>query len=230
MSRSRSLVGAVGRRVAPKVTGVAPGLTSTFVRQALERAIAGVGPLPSAAAAASTALTEHGGDAEKAVRKITEDHTRYAGAQGFVTNIGGLVTSTVLVPANISGLALVQSRMLAVIAHLRGYDLEDLRTRNAILALLLGEDRVDDLVSDRTLPAPPMALATAPAHDRTLHEQLGTLVATELVERMVGKRAAVTIGRRVPFLGGVVGLGADGYSTWKVGRYAERELLVRRKA
>ncbi|TIC82720.1 EcsC family protein [Nocardioides sp. GY 10127] len=228
MSRSRTLAASVGKRLAPKVTSVAPGLTSTFVRQALERAIAGIGPLPGAAAAATAALDQHGGDVEKAVRKVTEDHVRYAGAQGFVTNLGGLVTSTVLVPANISGLALVQTRMLAVIAHLRGYDLSDLRTKNAVLALLIGEERVDRLVEEKELPGPPMALATAPATDRVFHEQLGTMVATELVTRMVGKRAAIVVGRRVPFLGGVVGLGADGYSTWKVGRYAERELLARR--
>ena len=31
--------------------------------------------------------------------------------------------------------------MVAAIAHLRGYDLEDRRTRNAILAALMGEER-----------------------------------------------------------------------------------------
>ena len=40
----------------------------------------------------------------------------------------------VTVPANIAGLALIQCRMVAAIAHLRGYDLDDRRTRNAILA------------------------------------------------------------------------------------------------
>ena len=37
------------------------------------------------------------------------------------------------IPTNITGLALIQCRMIAGIAHLRGYDLDDPRVRNAIL-------------------------------------------------------------------------------------------------
>ena len=50
------------------------------------------------------------------------------------------------IPANITGLALIQCRMIAGIAHLRGYDLDDPRVRNAILACLLGEDAVDAMI------------------------------------------------------------------------------------
>ena len=77
---------------------------------------------------------------------MIENHVRYAGAQGFVTNLGGLVTAAVTIPANITGLALIQCRMIAGIAHLRGYDLDDPRVRNAILACMLGEDTVNALV------------------------------------------------------------------------------------
>ncbi len=153
---------AMSRRLAPRVTDLAPGLTTTFVREALRRAIEGVGPLPPAAKAADAQLEEQRGDVEKAIHEVIENHVRYAGAQGFVTNIGGLVTMAVTVPANISGLALIECRMIAAIAHLRGYDLDDPRTRNAILVCLLGEDTVKSLVRAKHLPAPPMALATAP--------------------------------------------------------------------
>ena len=50
-----SLSGNVGKRLAPKITQVAPGLTTSFVREALNRAIDGVGPLPGAASAAALA-------------------------------------------------------------------------------------------------------------------------------------------------------------------------------
>ena len=217
----------VGRRLAPKVAGAAPGLTETFVREALDRAIHGVGPLPGAAAAAETQLREQGGDVERAVHEVIENHVRYAGAQGFLTNLGGVVTAAVAIPANITGLALVQCRMIAGIAHLRGYDLADPRVRNAILTCLLGGERVDTLLRSQVLPAPPMALATAPVADRELDRRITTEVGAEIVARMTGKRLAVTVGRRVPVVGGVVGMGADGYATWRIGRYADRELLPR---
>jgi hypothetical protein len=217
----------IGRRLAPRIPDALPGLTTAFVREALHRAIHGVGPLPPAAHAAEAQLSEQRGHIGRAVHEVIENHVRYAGAQGFVTNLGGVVTATVAIPANITGLALIQCRMIAGIAHLRGYDLQDPRVRNAVLACLLGEEEIDKMVRKRRLPAPPMALATAPAHDPDLDRIISAEVASDLISRVAGKRLVTTVGRRVPVLGGLVGAGADGFATWQVGRYADRELLPR---
>ena len=222
-----SLKGTLGRRMAPQVTTLAPDLTTSFVREALHRAITGVGPLPPAADAADKQRRQHGGHVDRAIHDVIENHVRYAGAQGFVTNLGGLVTAAVTIPANIAGLALIEARMIAGIAHLRGYDLADPRVRNAVLTCMLGEDEVDNLVRRRKLPAPPMAIATAPTYDPDLDRIVSAHVASDMITRVAGKRLAVTVGRRVPVVGGLVGAGADGYSTWRIGRYAERELLPR---
>jgi uncharacterized protein (DUF697 family) len=217
----------LGKSLAPRVQRLAPELTSNFVHEALNRAIRGVGPLPPAAAAADKQLAEQRGHVERGVHEVIENHVRYAGAQGFVTNIGGLVTAAVTIPTNVTGLALIQCRMVAGIAHLRGYDLEDPRVRDAILACMLGEDSVRKLVKRRKIPAPPMAIATAPTHDPHLDSVMANEVASELITRVAGKRIATTVGRRVPVVGGVIGMGADAFATWQVGRYADRELLPR---
>ena len=217
----------ISKRLAPRVTDLAPGVTTVFVQEALIRAINGVGPLPPAAAAAEAQLKEQKGDVDRAIHEVIENHVRYAGAQGFVTNLGGLVTAAVMIPANVSGLALVECRMIAGIAHLHGYDLQDPRVRTAIMACLLGEDAVDAMIKKKKLPAPPMALATAPAYDPDLERLVASAVASELITRIAGKRVAVAMARRVPVVGGVVGMGADGIQTWRVGRYADRELLPR---
>ena len=221
------ITGTVGKRLGPRISRAAPGLTHGFVRTALERAINGVGSLPGAAKIAQRLLDEQQGDVDKTIRELIEMHVRYAGAQGFLTNLGGLVTAAVAIPANVTGLALIQCRMVASIAWLRGYDLDDPRVRNAILATILGEDDVEKLMRKRRLPAPPMALATAPHYDPYLDRVVAGEVASELITRVAGKRLASTIGRRVPVVGGVVGLTVDGFETWRVGRYADRELLPR---
>jgi hypothetical protein len=212
-------------RLPARLTELAPGLTAAFVRQALHRAIHGVGPLPPAASAADAQLREQRGNVDRAIHEVIENHVRYAGAQGFVTNLGGLATMAFTVPTNITGLALVQCRMIAGIAHLRGYDLTDPRVKNAILVCLLGDESVRDLVRAQKLPAPPMALATAPAHDPHLDVVISAEVAADLFAKVAGKRIAGTVGRRIPLVGGFVGAGADGYATWRIGRYADRELL-----
>ena len=219
--------GTLGKRLAPHVQRLAPDLTSSFVHEALARAINGVGPLPPAADAADKQLQEQHGDVERAVHEVIENHVRYAGGQGFLTNLGGLATAALTIPANISGLAMIQCRLVAGIAHLRGYDLDDPRVHNAILACMLGEDSVNSLVRKKKLPAPPMAIATAPAHDPHLDKVIAAEVTSELITKVAGKRVATTVGRRVPVVGGVVGAGADAFATWQVGRYADRELRPR---
>ena len=219
--------GSLGKALAPHATKLAPEVTHSFVTEALSRAIYGVGPLPGAAHAADKQLEEQGGDIDSAIREVIENHVRYAGAQGFVTNLGGVVTAAVAIPANIAGLAMLQARMVGGIAHLRGYDLEDPRVRNAVLACMLGDDVVRRLVRKRKLPAPPMAIATAPAHDPQLTKVVAAEVTAELLTRVAGKRVVTTVGRRVPVVGGLVGAGADGFATWKIGRYTDRELLSR---
>lgn len=217
----------IGNRLGSKAVGAAPGVTTSFVREALKRAIEGVGPLPGAAKAAEAQLSEQHGDVERAVHEIVENHVRWSGAQGFATNIGGLVTLAVTVPANVTGLTLLQCRMVAAVAHLRGYSLDDPRVRNAILVCVLGEETVLSLVKKNAIPGTPMAIATAPAHDADLDRVVATQVASAMISRVAGKRLAVTAGKRVPLVGGAIGAGTDAYSTWKLGRYVQRELLPR---
>ncbi len=219
----------IGKSLGPNVARVAPGMTTAFVHEALERAINGIGPLPGAAAAADKQLEEQRGNVERAVREIVENHVRWAGLQGFATNIGGMVTLAVTVPANITGLALLQCRMVAGVAHLRGYDLADPRVHNAILAAILGEETVLGLIKKKQLPGTPMAIATAPAHDSDLDKVMAAQVATAMVTKVAGKRIAIIAGKRVPVVGGAIGAGTDAYSTWKVGRYVEREFLPRQR-
>ena len=217
----------MGKNIAPHLTKAAPELSSHFVHEALRRAIDGAGPLPGAAVAADKILKKEGGDVDRAIHEVIEDHVRYAGVQGFATNIGGLVTAAVTIPANIAGLALIQCRLVAAIAHLRGYDLADQRVRNAVLACILGEDTVKTLVRKKKLPSTPMGLATAPTYDPHLDSVIAAEVTSELITKVAGKRIATTVGRRVPVVGGLFGAGADAYASWQVGRYADRELLPR---
>ena len=223
---------AIGRqlapRVVPRVTQLAPGLSASFVREALHRAIDGAGPFSPAAKVADKLLRANDGDVDAAVKDVVDHHIRYAGVQGFATNLGGLVTMTVAVPANITGLAVLQDRMVAGVAHLRGYDLTDPRVHNAILVTTIGEDDVHDLVKRGRIPAPPMALATAPMHDPAIDALVSAEVASDLITRVAGKRLATTMGRRVPGIGGLVGMGTDGWSTYKIGHYAEGEFLPRK--
>ena len=206
---------------------VAPSMAAGYVRTMLDKAIDGVGPLRSAAASADSRLVDAKGDVEDAVKALLRLHVGLAGVQGFVTNLGGIASLAVAMPANVVGVTLVQCHLVAGIAHLRGYDLEDARVPNAILACMLGEDEVRDLVRTSSFPSSPMGIATSPVHDPVLDELVSREVTTDLLARTAGRRAVTMVGRRVPLLGGVVGGGSDALMTWQIGQYAARELRDR---
>lgn len=221
MGIGRSAAGAAGSKLTPQVA-------SGFVRNVLDQAIDGIGPLRSAMTSANTKLVDSGGDVENAVKSLIGQHTKLAGLSGFVTNLGGLTTAAVSMPANIAGLALIQCHLVAGIVYVRGYDLEDPRVRNAILSCMMGRDVVETLVKQKNLPSTPMSLATSPVHDPQLDKRISIEVTTELVGKIAGRRMATLVGRRVPLLGGAVGASADAYTTWQIGKYAEEEMCDRR--
>ena len=205
---------------------LAPAIASGYVRTVLDHAIDGLGPLRSAAASADTKLVDHGGDVEKAVRGLVRMHTSLAGVQGFVTNLGGFSTLALSVPANVVGVTLVQCHLVAGIAHLRGYDLEDPRVRNAILACMLGEDAVSARQA-----APAAVLADGARHlagARSRARRDCVARGDRRARRAYGRTPGLTlIGRRVPLLGGAVGGSSDALATWHIGQYAADELRDR---
>jgi len=56
---------------------------------------------------------------------------------------------------------------------------------------------------------------------------LATEVAQVMLTKVAGKRLATAAGRRIPVVGGLVGASADGYTTWRAGRYADKEFRPR---
>lgn len=214
---------------APQAARLAPETTAKLIYRSMHHAIEGVGPLAGAAEAAEKQLAERPGDLDRAVNEVIEFNVRLAAVEGFVTNLGGIVVSSLLMPANVAGSAVIQLRMVAGIAHLRGYDVNDPAVRNAILACLLGKDSVKSAVKGKRLPARPYDLANATTADPELHRILAAEVTSSLIAKAAGKRVVGTVARKIPVVGGVVGGSADAYDTWKVGRYTDKELFPRRK-
>jgi hypothetical protein len=213
-----------GRLLAPRIGQIAPGFTDGFLGKVLDRAILGIGPFDPAAQVADAALEEHGGDVAEAADDLVKGHSRLAATQGFVTNIGGLVTMAVSVPANVTGLTLVQLRLHAALAHLHGHDLADAGVRSAILVSLLGHDETESLVKKGKLPGNARWLASGGASNADTMKQVATQVAATLIGQLGGKQLASTVGKRIPLFGGVVGAGTDARATWKLGHEAATDL------
>lgn len=112
---------------------------SRMVQLLLDVGIDGVGPLKSAREIADDAVRQSR-TPDAAVAKVARNHVAKGAAGGFVTSVGGFVTMPVALPANVAEFYLLATRMVAAIAHLRGYDIDEPRVRTAILLTLVGSD------------------------------------------------------------------------------------------
>ena len=208
------------RMMTPQVAGGA-------FRQVLELAIDGTAQ-PRAKANASRQFQRHGGATDPAIDGIVDFHVKMAGAQGFVTNLGGLAALPVILPANLAGVAVVQVRMVAALAHLRGYDLDDNRVRTALIMCLLGGEQVAKKILSGKLPPHRWPWPRRRCSNLSWTRQVAEEVLSDLIQRVGGKNLALTITRRLPILGGGVGAVMDGVATHQIGKYAKGELVVRR--
>lgn len=216
------------REVSKNPIARAPEVGGNALRGLLEAAINGTSIVPGAKTAAAKHLVKKAG-VEDAIESLVFTHVGLAGAQGFVTSLGGLPTLAVTLPANIAGLAVVQIRLIAAIAHLRGYDIDSRQVRTAMILCLMGRDGTSKLMADGVLPTSPLAIATAPVFDVTLDRQVSERVLGELLSRIGGRRASLLFARRIPLLGGGVGATMDGYSTISIGGFARDVFVTRRR-
>lgn len=225
--------GVVGKMLAsglgPVAARMAPQAAGGVLRRVLEVAIDGMGVVPSAKQVAGKALERHTGSVDSAIEAIVDSHVRLASAQGFVANFGGLALLPVAVPANVTAVAVLQVRMIAAIAHLRGYDLNDGRVRTALVMCLLGGEQIGRAIAEGKLPTSPMAVATAPVFDPDLDQRVAEEVVADLTARIGGKNVALMVTKRVPLVGGGVGAVVDGLATRQIGKYAKGELAPRRQ-
>ncbi|PKQ21567.1 MAG: hypothetical protein CVT65_17885 [Actinobacteria bacterium HGW-Actinobacteria-5] len=214
-----------GKQLVTRTPEVAGGL----LRSIVDFAIDGSPAFPGAKASAARSLQSKR-DREQAIDSLARYHVSMASMQGFLTSVGGLITLPVGLPANIAGLAVLSVRMIAGIAHLRGYDVDDRRVRAALTLAMLGDDEVRRLVADGKLPASPLAIATAPMFDPALEQRISERVMGALAGRLGGKHLAVVVVRRIPLVGGGVGAAVDGWLTFGLAGYAKREFVARHQA
>ncbi|MBN9112153.1 MAG: EcsC family protein [Pseudonocardia sp.] len=207
--------------MAEKRTSKPAAIGERLIEQVIGVGVAGSGKFRSAVDTADEHLRTAGGDREDAIRRLVATHVRLAAASGFVTGLGGIATLPVSVPASIGGLYLIATRMVAGIAHLRGYDPEDDEVRSAVAIALLGAAGASTLkksgieLGRRSTVA---ALEKVPARVLLeINKRVGIRLATK-----AGEKGAVNMSKLVPFVGGPIGATVDGVGCKTIAVYALR--------
>ena len=205
-----------------KSSGMLDSTANTLAQHLISVGIGGVATFKSARAVADEAMKK-AGSKEAAMDDVVASHTKLAGANGFLTNLGGFVTLPVALPANVIGFYMLATRMSAAVARLRGYDIADPRIRSAVLLSLVGADS-QDLLAKAGMVAPTGRL-TALAAQRLPGPAL--MVVNKAVGFRIlstaGKKTFSRFGKSIPLVGGAVGAGLDGWLMKQLGDHVRTE-------
>jgi len=200
-----------------------PGAIDRLVNTLLDVGLDGRGPLTPVRSVADQALHKAGGDREKAIAALARRSTFTGGVGGFVTGLGGFITMPVAVPVNVAEFYLQAVRMVGGIAVLRGYDVDDPRVRSAILLTLVGSD-ADEVLKKAGMTSTSSAATSyalkglPPAALMMVNKAVGFRLMRGVSEQMLAR-----FGRGVPFAGGLVGGGIDGFMMKTIADHAMEE-------
>lgn len=171
-----------------------------------ERAIDGVPGLEGAPDLAASYQRQCASD-EAAIDALIRWQVAKAAAAGFLTNLGGLATLPIALPANVLSALYIQIRMVAAIAALRGHDLKSDQVRTVVLACLCGTTLID-VVKEAGIGVGAGLAQQAVASLST--EGLRRLARIGALRRTGG---TTHVARLTPLIGGVVAGALDGALT-----------------
>lgn len=158
-------------------------------------------------------------DIETAISKMITYQTSKAGISGFVTGFGGILTMPVTIPANITSVILVQMRMIATIAYMRGYDLKSDQVQTFVYASLTGTSVADIAKKAGIIIANKMATGVIKKIPGKVLTKINQAVGFRLVTKF-GTKGAVNLGKMVPIAGALIGGVVDTTSTQIIAKNA----------
>lgn len=168
-----------------------------------EKVLEGIPPKKEAVVPMAERFLKKNASVDEAAMALINNHLNKCTATGFLMGLGGLVTLPVTLPANIAGVLYFQLRMIAGVAYMGGYDVFSPQVRTMTYVCLAGIS-VESLLKNTGV-------------------KIGTRITKSIVARLPGKitaainrrvgyrlftkfgsRSAVSLGKAVPIVGGLV--------------------------
>ncbi len=188
-----------------------------------EKALTGVAGFDRAEDLANNYLRKHS-DKIKAANSLVNNQVKKCAASGFLTSFGGLITLPVTLPINITSVLYVQIRMIAAIACMGGFDINDDQVKTYVYMVLAGQsiaDTLKDVGIKITTKSAGKVLKNIPgAILIKINKQIGYRLITK-----AGDTGIINLTKFVPVLGGVVSGAFDGTTTKLIGNRAIKTFL-----
>ena len=143
---------------------------------------------------------------------------------GFITNLGGIITLPVTIPANVGSVMYVQMRMIACAAYMAGYDVHTDQVQTLVYACLAGVSvmevakkagiKIGQKGLENLIDKIPGKVLIA------INQKVGFRMLTKF-----GETGSINIGKAIPVVGGVIGGGFDFIDTKFIGNRAYNQFI-----
>ena len=183
-----------------------------------KQALSSHGPIDGAIELAESYQGRYGSPRRDANALIRWQTVKAAGL-GFITGVPGLPAIPVTLPANLTSVLFIQIRMIAAIAYLGGYDLNDDRVKTLCFACLCGNAARTILREAGIEISQKMAVASLKRLPKRTFIGTNKKVGFRLLTKF-GEKGAINAGRAIPLLGGLIGGGVDAAWTKAIGNRA----------
>ena len=191
------------------------GMIMNALDWAYDKAVNGFPGLDSAQELAEDYLKNSGSKVDIVNSLIRWQNTKCA-VSGFISNLGGIITLPVAIPANISSVMYVQIRMIAAIAYMGGYDIKDDRVKSLIYVCLLGNSGKDIFKEFGIKLGCKLAQQSVEKISGQVILKINQIVGFRLVTKF-GEKGFINLGKGIPLIGGVIGGTLDLLSTDVIG-------------
>ena len=158
---------------------------------------------------------------DEAIDKFIDWQTVKCATSGFLTGLGGIITLPVAIPANVGSVIYVQTRMVATIAYMKGYNIKDDQVRTFVYLALTGQSSVDILKQFGIKAGAKFSEVLIKRMPTEIIKQINKKVGFRLVTKF-GEKGVINLGKCIPLLGGVIGGSVDFLGTQKIGKTAKK--------
>ncbi len=163
-------------------------------------------------------------DLNIAAEKFINNQIAKCTTSGFLTNIGGLITLPIAIPANISSVLYIQMRMIATLAYLGGLNPHSDEVQTLCYVALTGKGASDILkqagIKFGTKITNNMIAKISGSTLVKINQKIGFRFITKF-----GEKGILNLGKGVPVVGGFIGGGFDFFTTKIIAKTAKNMFI-----
>lgn len=186
-----------------------------------EKCLYGVPKVSKPVSELANDYTKKYGYTDKAIDKLIQNQISKNTLNGFVTSFGGFITMPVTLPANITSVLYVQMRMIAAIALIRDYDLNNDEVQTFVYACMVKKAMTDALKQAGVQTANKITLNAVnkiPGKALTaINQKIGYRFITK-----AGTKGTINLTKIVPLVGAGVGGTIDFVTTKAIASRAKK--------